>query len=290
MAARNPTFPLPILNLFVVAHAYTTFESDCTIPGKKVNFVASSGTRGTLGILWSAAFTIFACTWTIQHLNVPEQRQGRDPGTVGDMKWKLKGLWTTAKWMLLTMVAPEVVLVKAYADFLNARKIITRMMEFVVADNVPWTLTHSLFANMGGFAIQYDRAVAGALPVTCLLPHKSDLSTKVDTTVQLEEGGIIDQEAASLNPTLGQERTQMKIKVAQPQKGAYPVLTHITATNMHELRRDGILARLPCVFENEINDKAQKRCIYESYHNGADLVEYCTNPRACREALSNITT
>jgi len=42
-------------------------------------------------MLWSSLFTIIARTWTILHLSVPEQQDGRDPGWKADLKWGLKG-------------------------------------------------------------------------------------------------------------------------------------------------------------------------------------------------------
>ncbi len=46
----------------------------CTLPPTTPNFVSEPDFRGTLGTLWRCLFTILACTWTIQHLNIPEQR------------------------------------------------------------------------------------------------------------------------------------------------------------------------------------------------------------------------
>jgi hypothetical protein len=77
----------PSLLLFaVVAQGYETFHIQCTSPSTTVNFVSSADKRGTRDILFSCLFTIIACTWTVQHLNVPEQREGRDPGWLGDIK------------------------------------------------------------------------------------------------------------------------------------------------------------------------------------------------------------
>jgi hypothetical protein len=39
-------------------------------------------------------FTGIACTLTVQHLNIPEQPEGCDPGWRGDLKWTLKKTWT----------------------------------------------------------------------------------------------------------------------------------------------------------------------------------------------------
>jgi len=91
---------------------------------------------------------IIACTWTVQHLNVPEQREGRDPGWRGDLKWRLKSTWQTTKWMLITIIAPELILGKAWGDVDDAETDLQELQDFAKQDNVPWSLTHSLFANM----------------------------------------------------------------------------------------------------------------------------------------------
>src|SRR5947207_12765393 len=100
-----------LCNFIAFAHAYTTFHTNCTAPSTSVNFVLSNETRGTLDILWSCLFTIIACTWTVQHLNVPEQRENRDPGRLGDIKWAMKLTCTSINWWLSIYQAPEVVLI-----------------------------------------------------------------------------------------------------------------------------------------------------------------------------------
>jgi hypothetical protein len=146
-----------LLFCFVAAaEAYTVFETSCSTPTTQVNFVSSPDSRGTLDILWSSLFTIAACTWTVQHLNVPEQRNSRDPGWVGSLRWKLKRFLTSAKWMLITMIAPEIVMGMASYDFFTAKALGRKLQRFVQEDNVPWTLSHSYFVNMGGFVIRSE--------------------------------------------------------------------------------------------------------------------------------------
>jgi hypothetical protein len=93
-----------------VGHGYTKFNPNCTSPDHSVNFVQSPGGRGTLDILWGCLFSIVACTWTILHINVPEQREGQNPGWRGDLKWMFKGFCIKLWWMLWTILAPELVL------------------------------------------------------------------------------------------------------------------------------------------------------------------------------------
>ncbi|KFY27785.1 hypothetical protein V493_03307 [Pseudogymnoascus sp. VKM F-4281 (FW-2241)] len=181
-----------------VAQAYTKFEPECTNPEGVVNFVASPPTRGTLDILWSSLFTIFACTWTILHLNVPQQRDGQDPGTLGDLKWATKAIWYKGKWMLVAVIAPEVILFYALERLVSARKQHPRIKKLADADQVPWTLTHTTFTIMGGFVVRggSDRVGKGFTPESPTTQTQSPAAKEwyildIDTILELRSGGHI---------------------------------------------------------------------------------------------------
>ncbi|KUJ18871.1 uncharacterized protein LY89DRAFT_780856 [Mollisia scopiformis] len=133
---------------------YTTFTPNCSSLAEPVNFVFSTSSRSTLDILWSCLFTLIACTWTILHLNVPEQRGDQDPGWIGDCKWFLKGIWMKTKWMILTMLAPELLLSISLGALVHAKEVNELLKKFIEEDGVEWSLTHGMFLNMGGFVIQ----------------------------------------------------------------------------------------------------------------------------------------
>ena len=69
-----------LYSLIALAQAYTTFKPNCTAPATSVNLISTNKIRGTIDILWSCLFTIIACTWTVQHLNVPEQCEAETKG------------------------------------------------------------------------------------------------------------------------------------------------------------------------------------------------------------------
>ena len=149
-------FALAIFSLlFTHSQAYSEFHTTCTTPPPRTNYVASPDTRGTLDILWSCLFTIIACTWTIQHLNVPEQmdRETRDLSWYKTLRRNVRGLMKTLKWMLVTIVAPEYILGKAGADFYAAYESKQQMKSYADLDDAEWSLTHAFFANMGGFVL-----------------------------------------------------------------------------------------------------------------------------------------
>ncbi|KAM6484150.1 hypothetical protein HDV62DRAFT_357542 [Trichoderma sp. SZMC 28011] len=140
--------------LIPIVQAYRVFDTNCSVPSVLSNYVSSPNTRGTLDILWSSLFTILACTWTLQHPNVPEQRDGRDLGLLGDVKWGLKGLYRSTIRLIWTVIAPELIICVAYQDLVGALKGRKEMRKWVENGKGPWSLTHSYYANMGGFVIQ----------------------------------------------------------------------------------------------------------------------------------------
>ncbi|KAK1756431.1 hypothetical protein QBC47DRAFT_186084 [Echria macrotheca] len=149
--------PLVLLIAGRTVLAYTVFEPECTQPKEPVNFVSTPHSRGTLEILWSSLFTIFACTWTIQHPNVPEQRDGRYPGWKGDVRWGLYRTFQSLKLAVATILAPEIVIFIAWYDLATARAICRELDRFVREDGVPWSPAHGHYAVMGGFVLRVKK-------------------------------------------------------------------------------------------------------------------------------------
>ncbi|KAI4594750.1 hypothetical protein KJ359_007553 [Pestalotiopsis sp. 9143b] len=67
--------------------------------------------RGTLSLVYSCLLTIFTCTWTVLHLNVP----GHDDFTITRFLRK-------AKWMAITILLPEFIFAKAVCELRLALK------------------------------------------------------------------------------------------------------------------------------------------------------------------------
>jgi hypothetical protein len=137
------------------------FATNCTLPTQPTTIVSGANIRGTFDILWSGLFTIFICIWTVQHLNVPEQRKGRDPGWRGDLKWTWKGFFTKFMWMITTLILPEFMFAKALGERIVAQESM-KEVKYMKAENADiseaessnWTTAHAFYAEMGGFVIR----------------------------------------------------------------------------------------------------------------------------------------
>lgn len=144
---------------------------------EEVGWQSGSCYRGTWDIVSTCLSTIIACTWSIQHLNIPATDDGR---------WKKGG--RKVKWMMITVLFPELVLIHAMLEFYmawSALRLMGKEQKSVewpwwaqmpsfswlpshcrdpdAKDKDPesqdgtdesgkrWTLTQCYFANMGGF-------------------------------------------------------------------------------------------------------------------------------------------
>ncbi|PGH23957.1 hypothetical protein AJ80_02019 [Polytolypa hystricis UAMH7299] len=105
----------------------------------KDGWVDSPNERGTLDILWSCFFTIFVCTWTALHLNLPAREESR---------WHV--FWRKTKWMVLNVLFPEVVTAAAFAQRVAASESVAGMRKH----DHSWTMRHAFFLNMGGLWLQ----------------------------------------------------------------------------------------------------------------------------------------
>lgn len=88
-------------------------------------------TRGTFSVLSICLITISLCVWTAIHLNVPEHEKG------------VKQVLKKAKWMLVGLVAPELILSIAWCQYIQARAMV-KLMSRSVEQNRAQSRTHQV--------------------------------------------------------------------------------------------------------------------------------------------------
>lgn len=94
--------------------------------------------RGTSDIIWSCLLTIALCLSASLHLNVPSHV---------DNQFVIA--WRKAKWMLISLLAPELVTLTAIAQWTKAWWSVAEMKR--LGHN--WTMSHGFFTVMGGFVV-----------------------------------------------------------------------------------------------------------------------------------------
>ena len=129
-------------------------------------WVSQPDGRGTLDILQSCLLTIFLSSWSVLFLNIPAEK-----------KTRLGFFANKARWMLFTVVFPEVLTGTAAEQWRSARQSVedfsrlerqwetalqspqsfenlTRLKDNLSRiKNSPWTMRHAFFADMGGLLL-----------------------------------------------------------------------------------------------------------------------------------------
>ena len=148
--------------------------------------------RGTWSILWACLSTIFICTWSTLHLDVPQEH---DTGDLYGQK---------IFWMLVAVLAPESLLFKAIYDNRGARSL---RRDLLLHGGEEWTLTHTQFVYSKGFYTHASRKEAPSTKLFDLVRSgsvtsppisedelssrgKSNIITKIITMLQITWFGL----------------------------------------------------------------------------------------------------
>ncbi|PHH73157.1 hypothetical protein CDD80_4010 [Ophiocordyceps camponoti-rufipedis] len=92
--------------------------------------------RGTIDIVKSCVFTIVACTWTIQHLNLPVAEDGL-----------FTKFGRKLKWAALTALFPELILAHAFLEFtmvIDVMNLALNTMNQGTKQDEPWTVPEDI--------------------------------------------------------------------------------------------------------------------------------------------------
>ncbi|KAG0709242.1 hypothetical protein DFH29DRAFT_978808 [Suillus ampliporus] len=134
---------LPYAVLLYISFACASLSSlnDTSIPTLDASdCTSSSDTRSLFAIVWSCAATLFACTWTAIHPNIPGMKEG-----------KVAITFHCLFIMVIALVAPELMITWAARQCFSApraKKDFNKAFE--------WTVAHGHFAWMGGFILYVD--------------------------------------------------------------------------------------------------------------------------------------
>lgn len=111
-----------------------------TSTGPRTGWVSQPNGRGTFDILWGSLFTIFLCTWSSLHLNIP---------AIGETY--MQAWFRKLRWMALAIMAPELVVGFATGQKVDAAHSVERWKR---SGYPGWSMRHGFYANMGGFVLQ----------------------------------------------------------------------------------------------------------------------------------------
>lgn len=246
---------LSLLCLLPVTDAYTTFDTNCTLPSgpEKINYISSPNTRGTLDILWSCLFTIVSCTWTVQYPEVPARRAEFEPGRKGWWKWAANKYSSQVGLFLLTLIAPEFLL-GVYITQNTRLKACVKAFEdsgYVKLDGVEWTRSHIFLTEMGGLIMKISKRS----------PDSSDHSTQTEMPTTNDADGATSDLSLDTAKGLSDKVTpQQDTPTGEPDSAPEDLGTEfwtLDSARILALRKSGILRRLPDISKEEIQDRSK---------------------------------
>jgi hypothetical protein len=100
--------------------------------------------------------------------------------------------------MVITILAPEVLITLNAGQLSNAWSCVRGLKKLAEEDGVPWTLTHSLFANMGGFVVR--EFTPGRMDDSLSLNTKGRQKNNGEVESQEINGAVVDTQAAENAP------------------------------------------------------------------------------------------
>ena len=129
-----------LLATFLHLGAVSAQANPAAPSGTTYGWVGQPNGRGTFDILWGSIFTIFLCTWTSLHLNIPSLKERRIH------QWLRK-----LRWMMQAIMGPEFVVGFATGQKVEARRSVEQWKR---SGYTGWTMRHGFYANMGGFVVE----------------------------------------------------------------------------------------------------------------------------------------
>lgn len=149
-----------------------------------VGWIQDPNGRGTGDLLASCLLTLGMCVWSALHLNIPEKNETR------------KSYWLrNLRWVTLGVFVPELVVLAAWRQWTSAKSLSSSVHELLedqessndlsrtsstasyaakATGKSGWTLVHSHYAGMGGFAVDVESDETEKAPY--LPPHVTRLT------------------------------------------------------------------------------------------------------------------
>jgi len=141
-----------------------------------------------MNVVWSCAGIIILSTWSILHLTVPPDVRAE---TKAENFWKeIYLLRRKLSWMFVMLMFPEYLLAIGAGNLIVAHQNNPVLEEQAETDKVPWSLTHTILADMGGIAIRFSTREFDASPNR---NHEVDAESEetMDGSI-LERGDAVD--------------------------------------------------------------------------------------------------
>ncbi|KAF1971575.1 hypothetical protein BU23DRAFT_600136 [Bimuria novae-zelandiae CBS 107.79] len=186
---------LLLLIVVLLARRSASAEGDTSLTG----WYEPPNERGTWNIIVSCVLTLTICVWSALHLNVPAQ----------DSRLKDRNV-RRARWIILGLFAPELVVSTAFAQFLTAKWLCREIRKDVQYRKEhgtdpawsseqqlqEWSITQCYFAVMGGIRIRTKSESIPSHDRLSLTAEGVRLLSFLGRLPEIDEGQVLDKSKA----------------------------------------------------------------------------------------------
>ncbi|KAM0434014.1 hypothetical protein ACHAPT_003958 [Fusarium lateritium] len=134
------------------------FAPNCTFPTTSPSgLIRAPNIRSTMEVVWNCTSIIILSTWSVLHLTVPP-----DLKPMSKLQGFRKHVYLLGRklvWMGVMPVFLEYLVSITTTNLFTSWVNNPRLKQLATDDNVPWSLTHTILANMGGIAIRFSEPV-----------------------------------------------------------------------------------------------------------------------------------
>ncbi len=139
------------------------------------------------------------------------------------------------------MLAPELILGNSWGNLAVAKSDLPALLDLAASDGVEWSLTHSMFADMGGFIM------VGNTGQESEVLEKTDIALSANSPLKpYAKASAAEEVGVAARP---RNIAARRIRHEDP--------FHLTAAGIIRLRRAGRLPKLPSITIDEIEDKSK---------------------------------
>lgn len=157
-------FTVPVLpSIWLLLVTFVRADSNDSRSDDSVGWQTGPDYRGTLSLVWTCLSTIFACTWTVLHLNLPSR-----------FDTTRQKVFRKIKWMAVNILFPEFIFSKSVCDLRLALEELRqfdekmREKEWLSEWQVPFYVDHMEWVSTWRWKVKYPQQASRLYRLLCL--------------------------------------------------------------------------------------------------------------------------
>ena len=160
------------------------------------------------------------------------------------------------------MILHELIAARAWNSYVQARRYSHKLVNLAAKNKVSWTMIHTFLANMEGFVIRstedhrLQRSAVRTTPKDGVGFHIPFQTSKIEyPTSKTQRENLGGPRISTATSSSNEQSSKTSPDTSHHQNPKYQTMLHLGAREIFDLHEAGLLAKLPDVAIEEIDDK-----------------------------------